>query len=214
MQNATTKQDAKAPARHLRLKPAHAFIAVGLALVVVYAFLGISILNTSGEVQDAQADIAVARGALASSRPSPAQDREARQRDAESRLAAALAAFPESVEGSGFLGGVLDLADAYRVQLTGAQNRQPAKQKVGQTTYTFVPFSLSLQGRRDDLVAFMAALEGITSQALVVRTVQLTQGPKTSVLVLQVELYTRPPEDQPQPAPKEPSTPQPATQGK
>lgn len=192
------------------IKPIHLVLAAMGLLVAFHAILGLLTLRLSQEKSQVEADIAVAQRVLRASQTQSLTQLEEQLRQAEARLGTMQGTFPERVNATSFISEVLAVAQNHQVRVTSVQGRRPKEQKIGQHQYVVAPYAITVQGQPFALVDFTGALQQTQQQTLIVRTAQLGQGAQGTTLVVEVELYSRPPASPAAtaaPQPQKPATP-------
>ncbi len=194
----------KAVLRVRRLKPAYLVLAIAVGVAIASGALGYSFWQKTQEREQTEDKIAGARRSIISSQGlSIGDDLQVQLQGAKDRLAAAQAALPEAVEATAFIGGLVKLAEGHRVAIPRIQPRPPREQLIGQHPYLVTSIGLTVQGRTQDLLAFLSALQESPAQTLAIQTAQFSQTAQGANVVVELEIYAR----SPRPVPPTP-TPQ------
>jgi len=184
-------------------------------LLVAYAILGLTLMRQSQSLDAVRADSAISQRALQNSvQLVSSQDHQQAMARAEGKLAIAQAAIPERVHPTEVVAALLQLADATNVRVLRLQNSKAREQPLGQHTYGALPFVVTLQGATPDLVRFLAGLERMEGLTLVIRSARLTQAPGGTGLLIDLDIFTRPPQKAPKAAPQTNTKPQTTPAGK
>lgn len=173
------------------LKPLHMLLGAAGLLIVIHGVLWVTVFSQASTEERLKEDIAVAQRAIGANPITSVAPLEHARTDAETQLAAAQAAIPDRIHTTAVTSGLFSLAQTHNVELASLQSRPAREQTVGQHRYILTPFTITLRGKPDDMVAFLAELQTSPQQTLVTQMSQLGSRKDGSGLQLDVDIYTR-----------------------
>lgn len=179
--------------RSAKLKPLTLLLLLAGVAAVAYLALGMSVLRERRTQDALTSQIVRGEGVLAAVEQSrqALEELEERLTAAEEELAVAQGLFPEEVDGGSVLQTILAEASESGARVLRVEAQPPATEADEEKVYTVLGFGLEVEGDKNQLVAFLAALENGSIGASKTGTFSLEGGGDVYTMRLEVLTYAK-----------------------